>query len=295
MKTVFEPGNLFLSESDWYDAEKRDNFLQHLLENLDYINNYKITKIYWTDELEKLLWDSPQLPPWRLNRDWNLPIVQVIYRAFNTTQEFIQNSKNLTSCLVQPSLDCSEIGDLTLLAFLELMHIVIDRSENIYLCLGASRIKNDYFFSCDCHSFGITPLVIAKPTEWLNHINLASDYWPDSLDEIEKFQTALNIMFKKLNSKAIYEYEFSNAFLKDIIKTKTHREQIIEYAAKRLTLNQQEAAKDSYLKDEYLPQTKEHRFRVTQRPSSTRIHYKYVNKKFRFLRYYGEGEHDNGL
>lgn len=123
MRTVFDPGNLFISEPDWHDLKKRDNFLQHLLENLDNINNYQITKIYWTDDLEKLLWDSPQLPPWRLNRDWNLPIVQVIYRAFNKAKECIQNSKNLTSCLVQPDLGCSDIGDLTLLAFLELMHI----------------------------------------------------------------------------------------------------------------------------------------------------------------------------
>lgn len=295
MRTVFDPGNLFISESDWHNAEQRDIFLQHLLDNLDYINDYQITKIYWTDELEKLLWDSPQLPPWRLNRDWNLPIVQVIYRAFNKAKEYIHNSKNLTSCLVEPPLDCSKLGDLTLLAFLELMHIVIDKNENIYLCLSNSRIKENYLFSCDCHSFQITPLVITKPTEWLNHVNLASDYWPESLDEIEKLHTALKIMFKKLNRKPIYEYEFSNAFIKDIVKTQNYREYIIEYAAKRLTLNKQEAARDSYLQDEYLAQSKEYRFRITQRPSSTRIHYKYVNKKFRFLRYYGEGEHDDGL
>ncbi len=62
MRTVFDPGNLFVSESDWHDKEKKDIFLLHLLENLDHINEYKITKVYWTDELENLLWDSPQLP-----------------------------------------------------------------------------------------------------------------------------------------------------------------------------------------------------------------------------------------
>lgn len=299
MRTVFDPANLFVSESDWHDSEKRDIFIQHLLENLDHINNYNITKIYWTDELEKLLWDSPQLPPWRLDRDWNLQIVQVIYRAFNNAKEYIENSKNLTSCLTQPALDCSQIGNLTLLSFLELMHIVIDKNENIYFCLGANRIKEDYTFSCDCHSFQVTPTVIAKPSEWLNYINLASNYWPNSLDvnEIKKINTALEIVFKKLNIKPIYEYEFSNAFLKDIVKIKTHREEIIEYTAKRLTLTKQKAAQDSYLQDEYLAQKKEYRFRVTQRPSSTRIHYKYVKNKNKliFLRYYGEGEHDDGL
>ncbi|GAB1544370.1 hypothetical protein NUACC21_70460 [Scytonema sp. NUACC21] len=296
MKTVLEPGNLFISVQDWEDSEKRDIFLQHLLDNLENINDYKITKVYWTDELEKLLWDSPQSPPWRLDRDWNLPIVQVIYRAFSKAKEYVQNSKNLTSCLVEPPIDCSKLGDLTLLAFLELMHIVIDRNENVYLCLSSSRQAENYLFSCNCHSFKLNPSLIAKPREWLERINIASDYWPNSLDEIEKFKTALNIVFKKLNKKPIFEYEFSNTFLKDIIKTQFFREDIIEYTARRLTLTKQEAARDSFLQDEYLAQKKEYRFRITQRPSSTRIHYKYVNKKLiRFLRYYGEGEHDDGL
>ncbi len=295
MKTVFEPGNLFISVQDWEDSEKRDIFLQHLLDNLEHINDYRITKVYWTDELEKLLWDSPQSPPWRLDRDWNLPIVQVIYRAFGKVKEYVQNSKNLTSCLVEPVIDCSQLGDLTLLAFLELMHIVIDRNENVYLCLGSSRLVENYLFSCNCHSFQIIPSIIAKPREWLQRIDIASNYWPNNLDEIEKFNAALNIVFKKLNRNPIYEYEFSKTFLKDIIKTQVYREYIIEYTARRLTLTKQEAARDSYLQDEYLAQRKEYRFRITQRPSSTRIHYKYVNKKLIFLRYYGEGEHDDGL
>jgi len=295
VKTVFDPANLFISEPDWHDSYKRDIFIQHLLENLEYINDYKITKVYWTDELEKLLWDSPQLPPWRSDRDWKIPIVQVIYRAFNNARENIQNSKNLTCCFTQPELNCDHIGDLTLPAFLELMHIVIDKSEDIYFCLGANREKEDYIFSCDCHSFQVTPLVIVKPIEWLDHINLASSSWPENIDEIEKFDRLLKIIFKKLDKEPKYEYEFSNTFLKDVVKAQNYRKEIIEYIATRLILTKQEAAKDSYLQDEYLAQKKEYRFRVTQRPSSTRVHYKYVNKKLRFLRYYGEGEHDDGL
>ena len=114
MKTVFDPANLFLTEADWNDPATRDNFLQHLLENLEYINNYQIINIYWTDELEKLLWDSPQLPPWRLNRDWKLPIIQVMYRSFNKAKEFVENSKGLSPCLTEPILDCSQLGELTL-------------------------------------------------------------------------------------------------------------------------------------------------------------------------------------
>lgn len=176
MKAVFEPEILFISESDWQDPEKRDVFLNHLLETLENINNYKITKVYWTDDLEELLWEHPQLPPWRRDRDWNLQIVPIIYRAFNIAREFIQSDESLSSCLMQPVLNCSCFEGLALSSFLELMHIV-----------------------------------------------------------------------------------------------------------------------DSHLQDEYLKQKKEYRFRITQRPSSTRIHYKYVDKKMKFLRYYDEGEHDDGL
>jgi hypothetical protein len=295
LKTVFDPANLFLTEADWNDPATRDNFLQHLLENLEYINNYQITNIYWTDELEKLLWDSPQLPPWRQDRDWSLRIIPAMYRSFNQAKEYIENSKSLSACLTKPILDCSQLGELTLLAFLELMHVVIDRNEEIYFCLGVNRIREDYIFSCDCHSFKSNPLIISKSAEWLDFVDLVSNYWPENTGEIDKLNTALEVMFKKIGGSPICDYEFSSAFLKDIIKAQSHRKQIIENIAKRLTLNKQQASKDSYLHDEDISGGKECRFRVTQRPSSTRIHYKYVNRRIRFLRYYGEGEHDDGL
>ena len=295
MKAVFEPEILFISESDWQDSEKRDAFLKHLLENLENINNYKITRIYWTDDLEELLWEHPQLPPWRQDRDWKLQIVPIIYRAFNIAREFIQSDESLSSCLMQPVLNCSCFEGLALSSFLELMHIVIEREENVYLCLGVNRLREEFTFFCDCHSFQVNPVVIANPIEWLDHIGLTESYWPSNIDEGDKFNAALEIAFKKLDKQPLYEYEFSKSFLKDIVQVQNHRTSIIEWTAKRLTLTKQEAARDSYLKDEYVAQKKEYRFRITQRPSSTRIHYKYVNKKMKFLRYYDEGEHDDGL
>ena len=295
MKAVFEPEIIFISESDWQDSKKRDEFLNHLLDNLENINNYHITRVYWTEDLEGLLWDHPQLPPWRLDRDWKLKLVPTIYKNFNT-REFIESQETLSSCLMQPVLNCSCFEGLALCAFLELMHIVIEREENVYLCLGVNRIREEFTFLCDCHSFQVNPVVIAKPIEWLDHIDLTESYWPSNVDEEGKFKAALQIAFKKLDKQPIYEYEFSKSFLRDIIKVQNHRTSIIEWTAKRLTLTKQEAARDSYLQDEELEQKKkEYRFRITQRPSSTRIHYKYVNKKIKFLRYYDEGQHDDGL
>jgi len=296
MKTVFDPEVLFISEADWQDSEKRDSFLKHLLDNLENINNYQITKVYWTDDLEQLLWDHPQLPPWRQDRDFKLQIVPVIYRAFNLAKEYIQNHQNLSSCSMQPVLSCNCFEGLALLFFLELIHIAaIDKEENVYLCLGLNRIKEEFTFLCNCHSFQVNPVVIAKPIEWLDRIELTDSYWPNKVHEAEKFNRALEIAFKKLDKQPLYEYELSNSFLKDIVTVQDHRRSIIEWTAKRLTLTKQEAARDSYLQDEYLAQKKEYRFRITQRPFSTRIHYKYVKKKIKFLRYYDVGEHDDGL
>ncbi|MGF1522843.1 MAG: hypothetical protein ACFBSF_11065 [Leptolyngbyaceae cyanobacterium] len=295
MKAVFDPKNLLISEANWHAPQKRDDFLQHLLDNLDVIRTYKIATVYWTDELEEVLWEHPQLPPWRLDRDWRLPLVQVIYKAFSTLREPLQNTQKLPPCLVQPALACEDLGEAILPTFLELMHIVIEKNEPVFFCLGIDRAREDYRFSCSCHAAVVHPQVIASPHEWLDHVDLTTDYWPQTIHDIDKFNTILDVTLKKIDKESIYEYEFTTAFLRDIIKTEEHRDAIAEYIAKRLTLTRQEAARDPYLQDEYLAQKDEHRFRVTQRPFSTRIHYQYIDGKFRFLRYYDRGEHDMGL
>jgi hypothetical protein len=111
MNTVFDPANLFITSLEWQNSTKRDVFIQHLLDNLSHITDYEITRIYWTDALEELLWAAPQLPPWRQDREWGLPMIQILYGKFSIAKEHIVNSDNLVPCLVQPELDCSEIGE----------------------------------------------------------------------------------------------------------------------------------------------------------------------------------------
>ncbi|MTJ52694.1 hypothetical protein FJR38_08490 [Anabaena sp. UHCC 0253] len=295
MKAVFEPSNLFISEIEWQNQESRDKFLEHLLDNLKNISDYEITKIYWTDELEEILWEHPQLPPWRQDRDWKIQIVPIIYKLFNSVKENLPNHKQLTSCTVQPGFNSQDPSDLILNYFLELIHILIDRNENIYLCLGIKTNKQEYIFSCKCHDFKVHPTIIENPIQWLNYIDIINTYWPSSVNEIDKLHESLKILFKIHNSQPIQEYEFSPQFVKDIIKATNHREKILQSIVKRLLLTKQQAAKDMNLQDEYLKPKKEYRFRVTPRPASTRIHYKYAKNKILFLKYYDEGEHDEGL
>ncbi len=94
METIFDPAILFTSEAEWFHEDKRDTFLGHLLDNLTYINNYDITRIYWTDELEEFLWNHPQLPPWRLDRDWKLKIVPTLYKLFSERVILLDDFEN---------------------------------------------------------------------------------------------------------------------------------------------------------------------------------------------------------
>ena len=73
------------------------------------------------------------------------------------------------------------------------------------------------------------------------------------------------------------------------------KKEILRSITKKLIFTVDEARQDINLRDEYIRQTNEYRFRVTPRPNSTRIHYTFIDNKIIFLRYYDIGEHDDGL
>ncbi len=137
--------------------------------------------------------------------------------------------------------------------------------------------------------------IINKPDDWLYHIDLETNYWPNNIEDVEKFKEAIEIMKKRdFNNKPfLYRYDFSKQFIRDIIYVNRDKRNILESIIKKLTLTRREAGRDASLHDEYLQSREEFRFRVTQ---ETRIHYLFSDEKgIEFLRYYGEGEHDDGL
>ena len=113
---------------------------------------------------------------------------------------------------------------------------------------------------------------------------------------MQKFKDCLNIYNKKSSVESIYEYKFSKQFLVDFLGSeKRFRDHIIEKVGLRLSMSLQDASKDPTLQDKEIKLRKERRFRVTPRPTSTRIHYSYDKKKNEiiFERFYTE--HDDGL
>ena len=154
MNTVLDPAILFISETDWYDEKHRDEFLDHLLHNLKKIDEYTITGIYWNDDFESNLWDSPQKPPWRKQSDWNNHLVPIIYNLFTKSKIELNFVNNLSSCDVSPCMNKCHYDNVND-CFLKLMHEIINRKEDIFLCLSIKNKlsnNNKYSFTCTCHS-----------------------------------------------------------------------------------------------------------------------------------------------
>jgi uncharacterized protein YnzC (UPF0291/DUF896 family) len=118
---------------------------------------------------------------------------------------------------------------------------------------------------------------------------------------IDEFEEKMELAFDFIklrdydNADLQFDFEFTKTFKKSILNERTHREAILERMTKKLILTSAEARQDAQLRDEYINTVNEYRFRVTQRPTSTRIHYTFEDDVITFLRFYGEGEHDTGL
>ncbi len=310
MNSVLDPLIFFISDDDWKDDDKRDEFLQHFVDNITTIDKYKVTKIYWTEALDELLYVS-QLPPWRRDRMMNNGLVPIIYRHFggDEIKEYLNCDHGLGPCDVCPTMQGlpgrAEIDD----CFRGIMHQLVARDELVFLALGlANRSVNSgkYVFSCTCHPNQLVPPVIRHPHEWLWHVNLEQQFWPTSACDRNKFMTAIQIAADTLlisgiaeAAKLKYDYDFDNRFLERISSERNHRGEILRNIAKRLLLTQSDAAMDSSLLDEDVKGGRKRagkevrRFRVS---GENRIHYIYPCKgKILFTDYYGAGEHDKGL
>jgi uncharacterized protein YeaO (DUF488 family) len=296
---VFDPAIFFISQTDWFDAHKRDRFLKHLYDNLTNIDQYSVAQIVWNDELESCLWAHPRIPPWRQDRDWNIRLVPIIYRIFQRHRTTVNCGSSQIACTVAPLMNCVNADALT--CFLKLMHKVGTSIPDILLCLGLENIlstNSSYAFSCTCCFQNLIPKLINSSIDWLHYIDLEEEYWPNDISDSDKFAEALKIVrIRAFNSSPfLYEFEFSPRFVNELIATQSNKMEILHQIVKRLILTSQQASRDESLQDEYLRKKGEYRFRVTPRPSSARIHYKYdTSGAIIFSCYYGAGHHDDGL
>jgi hypothetical protein len=299
MNTVFDPKILFISDEDWLEEEKQDAFLEHLLKQLTIIDEFDICRIFWSDELQELLVANPQSHPW-YGTDTRNSMIAIIHQKFYTRAETIAEHEE--PCTITPDFN-QKVRDDADLHFLQLIHGLIELEEAFYLALGVGNQLpkgEHYIFSCTCHA-DYSPALIFKAKEWLEYVDEVEKFFPISVEEFdEKFEIGLDLVKRKYFEAEdeevdfLYEYEFTNKFKKSIVSRNTFQAEIFKAIVKKLISTSAEAGA-SELKDEWLKQSKMYRFRVTKRPSSTRIHYDLYDDRIIFDKYYGEGEHDDGL
>lgn len=297
MKAVFEPTLIFVKETDWNDSQKQDDFLELLLCHIDSIDKYDICDIYWTDELQLNLVEQPNIHPW-YQSDLRNPIIATIHQKFYSRLHIIPAHENV--CDVSPNLKKTiPISDIHN-NFLKLVHTLLDYEHRFYFCLGVENKlpnTNTYRFKCNCNN-DLSPAHISNCFDWLTHLNVVDLFYPTNIVEFgTKMLNAIEIIrIRDFASKnLLFNFKFSNQFKRDILKALNHRDKILTNITKKLILTATEAGQDSQLQDEYITQSKQYRFRVTNRPFSTRIHYDFADNCITFLRYYDEGEHDTGL
>jgi hypothetical protein len=169
------------------------------------------------------------------------------------------------------------------------------------MCVGLpNRLKDHrtYRFTSKPETQVISPIIVAQPREWLRHVDIEQTNWPNGREDASKFKRGVELALKRdfPASDLLYDYSFADRFLEDLAKETKYRAQVFNRIAKRLTMTAASARADGQLQDEFLSGRNEYRFRVTPRPSSTRIHYNVgAHNHLTFLRFYGEGAHDDGL
>jgi hypothetical protein len=300
MNTLFEPSLLFISEADWYDEEKQDIFLDYLISHLELMDNYDICRIWWTDELMTILVGNPNMHPW-FQSDLSNPLIVAIHQKFyNRTENVFEFDK---ICQISPSLKATYTNQEAQSHFLKLVHTLIDFNESSYLCVGrqnALSVNESYNFTCTCHNNNFVPTLINEANTWLQYVDVVNKFFPTTIALFDdNFEDGLNLVRKKMFNEQpyLFDFEFTPKFKKSIISRVTFQESIFIAIVKKLVSTSAESA-NSDLHDEFINQNSinQWRIRVTQRPSSTRIHYKVDNQnKITFLCYYGVGEHDDAL
>jgi hypothetical protein len=294
---IFEPSLVLIADKNWNDETYRKSFLSLLLSHLELIDKYDLTKIYWTDALNAILFESPNEHPW-YQSDLRNPLVLTIYQKFYQLIELIPEFE--TVCNVTPDFVINyqkvEAHD----EFLKMVHTLIDFEESTFICVGLENQlerPNVYTFSCDCHA-DYVPTLLNQPKDWLQHVDIVEKFYPKTIDDFED-KMSLAFDFIKLRDyddvDLQFDFEFTRTFKRSILNERIHCKAILEKMIKKLVSTVAEARQDAQLQDEYISTTKEYRFRVTGRPSSTRIHYTFEDDVITFLRFYGEGEHDEGL
>lgn len=253
------------------------------------IEESKDTGMYWDIDYEFLFWDNSKSITRVSNRDFSIFLNRVLYKSLQRIKIEVEDSIIYDPCVVEnDDSPCEET--------MRMMHYCLDRNEQVYY-LTKNASNPDVYFYCE-HNNKMHPRIVTNEYEFYTKQELVDYYWPTSdKDASSNLYSIINFFNKRDfdNTSFLYSFTFRPSFIKSLMNYKEYGERIINQIVRRMHMTLSEAQANISIHDEYIQQNKERRFRITGRPTSTRIHYLLSNKTIEFVRFYGPGEHDKGL
>ncbi len=292
---LLDPGLFLISDEDWNCADRQISFLDQLNKHLEFIDNVGVALVVWCDELDARLWSNPQMPPWKQNRNYDIQMTMILY-TFLTKHAHRVDIKGNALADALPSLSCC--CDNSLGFFRKLVFTVIQNMLSAYFCpSSANLIAADHQFRESLTTDWVSFPVIRDPLNWPKKISPVQLFWPINRMDRDRFIKCIEYtsLANDISPKELQKYQLSGRFIGDIVNA-SRKEKVVEMIICRLSMNLHAASSDPRLQDELLSDGVSRRFRVTQRPSSLRIHYRFdEDQKIVFTRFYDEGHHDDGL
>jgi hypothetical protein len=293
LHALLDPGLFLISDTDWNNNDRRSTFLERLNKHLKFIDDVGVCSVVWCDELDERLWSIPQMQPWKMSRSCDIPMTMMLYHFFMKHTSNIDITDNAPADTLPPLTCCC---DNSLGIFLQLVHVVIRNKLSAYFCPSSVNvISDDHQFKESPSSEWFTFPVVRDPSNWPKKISPVQLFWPTNRKDRDRFIKCIKYtsLAKDIHPGGLHKYQLSGRFIGDIVSA-SRKDRVVEMIVLRLSMNRQAAAVDPRLQDELLANG-DRRFRVTQQPSSLRIHYQIKDQKIVFTRFYDEGHHDDGL
>lgn len=290
---LIDPALLFTSPEAWHDRERRDTFIERFLETFRCLEDYRLGALLISDELEALLYSDSQISPWIKDRDWKNQILPILFRKL----QMLKKSVDVTDqeATVTPPLPCHPRA-VVQNAFMRLVHSVLGQPERVGLALcGDNAPLNDGYTWRRGLSSPATSLRWEIAPGRLMRLSDPIKLWPSAKSGEAGLRHLVDAEIRLTFDveSAVLPYAFESTFIQDVVRHRHHHVEIVWALARRLSLSQQEATNVKGLGDEELRgKDGERRMRCSR---ERRIHYRYSGGRLLFQRFFGDGEHDDGL
>ncbi|MDO6598464.1 hypothetical protein Q4512_16210 [Oceanihabitans sp. 2_MG-2023] len=287
-KLMLLPALAFISENDWSQESFKDNYLEIMINAFKEIDNNENLSLIWSNKLEEILWTEPRYKPWG---DLNVrnSLVPIFYKFFVKNVDFISH-ENVQSTS-SPNLEHTNTEILDEYYSIS-NHLILEEIEFAlfnpnYSIQFETECNQTYSPICCCSNFDILKLQL-KPF-----------LFNGSIEESKaKLTYVISLYLKKNGLIKNNTYCLSSAFMRKVqTLSDLNIIELIDRLSLRISYNGQQARECIILQDEFITTNgiNEFRMRITNRPTSKRVHYVINDNVLEFLNYYGVGEHDKRL